>query len=403
MRWIVAIVLLCALTGSAQAADNQAYLGIFAETTAMRMPGMPAMPELPPGMPEMPGMAMFSGKPEKKLNIRLWYPGVAPTNAAASVAPPAGLKQGPKLDLEIYKPTPEDINPSVGPGGPGGQSQQPSDFTIKIYWGSSKTVKPGQPKIIKFDKAMMDKPENKEAMARVKAAQSRQGGDLYRPGYTTAYWPTKKQPGKIDPAAALPGTYTLTSNYAGNIAIDATNDVVFLDPFDLTSPKLEKKIPLEQSIGLVWKQIPKALGLYSTMMGFEGKNTMIIWSSSEVYNEGLMGMFGGYMQMAEVKERVQTTVMMKGDRTSVDIPAGIFQKCDFSMLEMVGYGPGAALATGQPLPRIQTKTSLRLMLNSQMTGGMEMPESEEDGESMAPPDDEPPPPPPMEEEPESSD
>ncbi len=407
MKWILAALLLVAVVGSAQAADDQAYLGIFAETTVMRMSGMPvmpAMPALPAGMPAIPGMGMFSGAPERKLNVRLWSPGVAPANATASIAPPDGLKLGKKLDLEIYKPETERGGPGMEQGGTGDQGGQ-TEFTIKIYWGSSKTVKEGQPKIIHFDKAAMDKPEYKEQMARVKAAQSRQG-DLYRPGYTTAYWPTKKQPGKIDPNALLTGNYALTTNYTGNIAIDAPSDVVFLDPFDLTSPKLDKKLQLDQSVGMVWKPIPNALGLYATMMGFEGKSTMIIWSSSEVYSEALMGMIGGYMQMAEVKERVKSTVMMKGDQTKVDIPAGIFKNTDFSMLEMVGYGPGAALPSGQPLPRIQSKTSLRLII-SKMAGGTP-PEANDttapptlepaDGDAPPPeppplPDPEPPPPP----------
>ena len=42
------------------------------------------------------------------------------------------------------------------------------------------------------------------------------------------------------------------------------------------------------------------------------------------------------------------------------------------MLTMIGYGSGAALAEGQPLPRVQTKTTLNAMLGGKAMG--EMPE-----------------------------
>jgi len=70
----------------------------------------------------------------------------------------------------------------------------------------------------------------------------------------------------------------------------------------------------------------------------------------------------GFLQMAEVREFVKQTVFMSGDRTKVNVPAGIFENCDMAMFNMVGYGPGAALDKAQPIPRIQTKTSLRITL-----------------------------------------
>ena len=68
------------------------------------MAGMPPMDlsGLPPGIKLPPQAMMFSGKANRLLNIRLWSPTIAPANATASVAPPAGLKQGAKLDLELY-------------------------------------------------------------------------------------------------------------------------------------------------------------------------------------------------------------------------------------------------------------------------------------------------------------
>jgi hypothetical protein len=66
------------------------------------------------------------------------------------------------------------------------------------------------------------------------------------------------------------------------------------------------------------------------------------------------------------------TVFMKGDRAAVTVPAGIFANADMAMFQMVGYGPGAALDKAQPLPRIQTKTKLNMML-----GGKKMPKMDQ--------------------------
>ena len=70
----------------------------------------------------------------------------------------------------------------------------------------------------------------------------------------------------------------------------------------------------------------------------------------------------GFLQMSEVKDYVSQKVFMPGDQTSADVPAGIFANADFTMFNMVGYGPGAALDKAQPLPRIQTKTTMQIML-----------------------------------------
>ena len=364
-RALLVLMLLLAATG-ALAADNQAYLAILAETTAHKTAGMPAMPEMPAGvsMPNLPELrAMLSGAPQRLLNVRLWSPGIAPADAFAYIIPPAGLKQGDRLNLEIYRPPTETVEGGQPGPGPGAEAAQ--GFTIKIYWGSSETVRPGQPKIIRWEGLT---PEQKALMQKQANEARGQSSYFYRENWTTTYWPTKTQPGKIAPDASLVGNYALTTNYTGSVAIDAPSTVNFLAPFELTSPKLDRVVPLADPIRLVWKPIPTALGLHAAIFGMEGKNTLTLWSSSEVETEGTMTDWG-YLEMAKVLELVKSTVMMKGDRTSATVPAGIFQNCDMASLSMVGYGPGTALDQGQPLPRIQTKTTLTVML-----GGKSMPD-----------------------------
>ncbi len=338
--------------------QDQAFFAILAETKVGRMAGMPVidLSELPPGFKLPPQAMMFSGKPSRLLNVRLWSPSIAPANATASVAPPAGLKQGNKLDLELYRPEAAGGTGKVRGFDP---EANPEKFTIKIYWGSSETVKEGQPRIMTWGNLT---PEQKEAMNnRARESQQGEGSYYYKAGWTTGYWPTKKQPGSIADDASLVGKYSLTTSYTGNVDIEAPSDVNFLPGILMSKPNLENKIDLKKSINFEWGSITNALGLNAAIMGMEGNNTLIFWSSSEVFTEALMGDMG-FLQMAEVRDFVSKTMFMEGTQTKVSVPAGIFQNADFAMMNMAGYGPGSALEKAQPLPRIQTKTSLMLML-----------------------------------------
>lgn len=346
-----------ALTTPAAQSD-QAFFAILAETKMGRMAGMPVidLSGLPPGVKLPPEAMAMAGKPARVLNIRLWSPSIAPKDATASVAPPAGLKQGAKLNLELYRPEPgketgpRDFNPD----------KDPEKMTIKIYWGSSTTVRAGQPKVITWNGLT---PEQRQAMKdQASEAQAGKSSYFYKEGWTTGYWPTSKQPGAIDDLASLIGNYSLTTNYTGNVNIEAPSNVNFLDPISITAPDLSEAINLKGAISFAWKQIPNALGLHATAFGMEGKNTIIMWSSSEKEAGAVMGSNWGFMQMAEVRAKVAETVFMPGPTTKVDIPAGIFANVDYAMMQMSGYGPGAALDKAQPLPRIQTKTSLQVML-----------------------------------------
>ncbi len=376
MRRFAVIAALMCVASIAHAEQNQAFLAIQAETTVMKMAGMPAMPkiEMPAGMkmpegvkmPSGPQMAMLSGEPTRSLNVRLWSPSIAPADAFAYITPPAGLKQGNKLDLELYRPKPEQTKDTPKTDGDDSFDPQSNpNFTIKIYWGSSETVKPGQPKVIKWTGLSADQQGEMEMQAKkLEAAQSY----FYKENWTTGYWPTAKQPGEIAADASLVGDYALTTNYTGNVKIEAAKDVDFLAPITMSSPDIAGKIDFASFIPFKWKQIPNALGLYASIIGMEGENTLILWSSSEVYQENLMADLG-FPQMAEVREFVKQTVFMKGDQTKVTVPAGIFKDSDTVMFSMYGYGPGAALDKAQPLPRIQTKTTLSIML-----GGKDMPD-----------------------------
>ena len=104
---VIALLSLLAVCSIAWPADDQAYLGIFAETYVMKMPGMPGMADIPKEMlDKIPNAEMLMGKAQRVLDVRLWSPGLAPMDATAWLAPPDGLKQGPRLDLDLFRPQP---------------------------------------------------------------------------------------------------------------------------------------------------------------------------------------------------------------------------------------------------------------------------------------------------------
>jgi hypothetical protein len=144
-------------------------------------------------------------------------------------------------------------------------------------------------------------------------------------------------------------------------------EVNFLASIEMSSPNLEKAVDLGDAIVFKWTGIPNALGLHAQVMGMNtDAKTMTIWTSSEEKPD--WGVSFDYLQMAEVKSLVEKQIVMAGDRVEVTVPAAIFKDADMVMMQMIGYGPGAALGEGQPIPRVQTKTTVSIML-----GGKKMP------------------------------
>jgi hypothetical protein len=370
MRTTTALIaLLTAAAVSSHADDKQAYLGVFAETTSMKIVGMampaglPAGIKLPAGvkLPAAATNALKMFQPHRTLTVRLWSPGIAPDSATASLAVPDTLKLGPKLDLDLYRPKPSEGTVG-GAGGPDGGVN--AEMTIKRYWGSSATVKPGQPEVIEFKGLSADQ----QALMQASAAKMRRSTSyFYKPDWTTGYWPTQNQPGAVEDDAALTGHYALSSSYSGNVELEVPSNVNFLAPIEMSSPKLEKVIDLGDAITFRWSGIPNALGLHANIFGMnQDAKTIIMWSSSEAKPD--MGVNYDYLEMSEVRDLVKKDMVMAGDRVDVTVPAGIFKDADMVMFQMIGYGPGAATDKGQPLPRVQTKTTLMIML-----GGKKMP------------------------------
>jgi len=377
-RWIgltlvAGLVLSAGLVWAAED-EGKSYLGMFAETTINVMPGMPKM-TLPPGMDinQLPpaARAMFKGGATRRFTVRLWSDGIAPADAYAKIAAPEGLGQGPTLDLGLYRPKPGQTTAEDEVDMPEPTEAQMKKFTIKRYWGSSATVKAGQPKVWTFGDLT---PEQQEAMKKAqkeqmaKAREAASSSYFYKPNWTTGYWPTDQQPGEVTDESKLVGGYTLDTNYTGGASIDVPATVNFLGAFELSSPDLSQHPDLTKSLDFQWAAIPNLLGAHATITGMIGQDTIIMWSSSEVEDEG-MG-FEQYMQMADVRAAVEKRQFMGPDQVEVIVPAGIFADCDFVSMQMQGWGTGAARDDTVPLIRVQTRTGLTCMLGGKKMAGM---------------------------------
>lgn len=338
----------------ALAADDQATLRIFADAQVMRIAGMPEMPALPnlpvniPGLSSIPGL---SGAPLRMLSVRLFAPIIAPDNATASLAIPTALKLGPKLDLALYRPTAEE--PQEGEINP----EQVPDFTVLRYWGSSLTVKEGQPETINWGALT---PEQEALLREQMQKAAKKSSYFYGEDWTTGYWPSGKATGNVDAKASLVGKYALTTTFIGNVALEVPKGVDFLSGIKLTSPDLTGFPPLDQAMTFTWEPVKGVFGYHAIITGMKGEKTMITWSSSEV-KEDTMGTWD-YLDADRVADLVKQKVVMAPDRTDFSVPAAIFKDCDAVFLMMIGYGPGVAPGQGQPLPTLQTRTTLMAML-----------------------------------------
>jgi hypothetical protein len=298
----------------------------------------------------------------RTLDLRLWTPGLAPAEAKAWVTPPAGLGQGPRLDLALYRPKLGDEPPATWqPGYP--------EVTVKLYWGSAKTVRAGQPKIFKM------KDLSPAQLARFGMRVHQGGGPdtteyCCQPGWTTAHWTTPRPLGGTGVPASLGGTFALDTTYAGATKIDVPAGLDFPPPITLTSPDLAARPDLAAGIRLAWTPSPNLLGYNAIAIGGQDESpvgtpdngpqeTVIVWTAAE---EPELDTSDHFLSAEDVSARVANQRFLPGNAAACDIPAGIFAHADFAIVSLTGFGRGATL-NGGPLPaQIQTRTSLRLFL-----------------------------------------
>lgn len=353
---LVGVLALCAL-----AAEDDAFLAITIDTSFTKMVGMPEieMPDLgdlPEGF-ELPpeALAMFGGgAPTHQMEVKLWSPGDAPAGAEATLTPPAGFQGGAALPLEIQRSGERKERRDPSEREPFNPDDMP-DMTIKQYWGSSRTVRDGQPRIIRLrdevDLDNFDWDAVDDHLAAIEAAQDRAD----EKGWTSATWPNEraKHP-QLTLQDLLPGVWNLATSYTGNATLQVPTNVNILGHFELAG--LTEEPDWSQFLDLTWKPIPGLLGSQATMVGSEDENTMVIWSSVETtdYDEPPWD----YLSAAAVRAAIQQKLIVPPDTTTLYVPAGIFADSQHTSLMMTGWGQGAANDEGDTKVRLQLKTEL---------------------------------------------
>jgi len=377
-RLLLAVVALVLSAGCAWAARDRASLAILAETRVRRVALMPVATPPPPGVEEeeLPSESelIAGGKPLHLLGVRLWSPGIAPSNARASLALPPGLRLGERLDLDIYRPKPGQTVPEV---------EAPAavpNYTLKVYWGSSATVRPRQPRVMRLSDLTG---EQQAALLRLLAevALGPPGPRFYRPGWTTASWPALGPPGHLPEGASLAGRYTLTTDYTGGATIRAPRGKRFLPPQALALPDLTKRAALDRALTLRWRRLRKLVGQQAMILGKEGPDTLVIWSAAERAGAAPFREWSD-LEAAAVRALVRRDELLKPGRTRAVVPAGIFTNVDLAHLVLIGYGPQLTANRPNLRARLATNTTLLAVLGGKALPGTATHEIESEKEEM---------------------
>jgi hypothetical protein len=227
----------------------------------------------------------------------------------AKHAIPAGMKMG--RELPLIRPARQPAEPSAA-GVPEGQE----NWTLKIYWGSSKTVQKGQPLVISPQDMRSGKGKFSELAGGSRGV--RKGAPPA--GWGWGEWPNRQSSVPVPAGASLRGEHVVTGNYLLDMKFNiAQHDFL---------PPLEAQIgggDLDASIPVSWKPVRGAVGYFAyAMAANQAKKETIIWTSSSRPSMGIQG----HEHSARIKELVKAGIVMKPDANDCDIPAGIFAGCE---------------------------------------------------------------------------
>ena len=243
----------------------------------------------------------------------------------AGVGVPEGLKVASPIQLLI------DLR-QAPKAGPAEKPNAKSRFVVKTYWGSAKEVLQGQPRVSMSDEAATAAPADK------------------LPDASYAYWsPDLVKPLEAD--AAVPGTYTLTTNYCGGTSVTLESDQDFLDPIDLVG--IPQKANLDKPIRITWKTVPRALGYLVTATGGSATES-VNWTSS-ADPDAVKGVEERPHSRDEVAGYVDKKVLLAPYTVTCTIPAGVFRGSKSVFVNVTAFGPDKA----QTRDGIETRVIVR--------------------------------------------
>jgi hypothetical protein len=371
--------ILIALPAASQQGKGAPKTQLWLDVATHSMAGMPDMSS------GMGGMAMrmfggdaaqnnygntrFAGLPGRYLDIALLN-ALNPGKDAEDLIP-TGLQLGKSLPLLPPKAT--------QPSEPGGMSRPGMNdgnakARILMYWGCSTTVRPGQPKEIKFE--VKDGKVSGNAAAMGNAMQGRYVPDrTVNVGPSYALWPNEKHRKIVPKNGSLVGNHRiLGEKIPESMQFDLTQQQDFMPAIALGSTG-------DLASGQTWKwpQVDRAKGYFLHAMGMQG-DAMVFWSSSETADAG-MGIFD-YLPPSTVDKWIKEKVLLAPTVTSCAMPKGIFagngQQAAGGVMQMIAFGPESAFAW-PPKPadpkvawnpewnvRVRTKSTTTAMLGMDM-------------------------------------
>jgi len=317
------------------------------------------------------GSAQHPGMPGKYVDIALLNQ-LNPGKPAEDLVP-AGMQLGKSLPLLPPKPA----EPAKLGGTPQyGMADGNAKARILIYWGCGATIRPGQPREIKFEvkngKVIGDTSKWGTAMqGRYAPDRSIDTGPQY------ALWPNEQHRRMVPDNGSLIGNHDIEGEkIPASMQFELTQLQDFMPKIALTGSGAP-----DSGITYNWRSVDRAKGYFLAAMGMQD-DAMVFWSSSETPDAG-MGIVD-YLPPSTVEKWIREKVLLAPSVTSCTIPKGIFAgsngQAAGGMLQMIAYGPETHIVY-PPKPadpkaawnpewdvRVRNKSTATAMLGMQVDG-----------------------------------
>jgi hypothetical protein len=198
-----------------------------------------------------------------------------------------------------------------------------------LYWGCGNEIRPGQPKIL--DMATATPGDYAKFFVARSATQRGAHSAAGRP-----VWPNPDDSRMVPADASLLGEHA----YSGKGIPDGFR---FQIPAaqDLMPPLSLEQADKNGATDLSWNSISTARAYFVSAMGSNGKEDMVMWSSSELADTGFGLM--DYQTNAAVDRWLKEKVLLMPNTTSCTVPKGIFGEHG-GMLRLIAYGDELNLA-----------------------------------------------------------
>ena len=198
-----------------------------------------------------------------------------------------------------------------------------------LYWGCGSEIRPGQPKIL--DMATASPGDYAKFFVARSATQRGAHSAAGRP-----VWPNPEDNRMVPANASLLGEHA----FSGKGIPDGFR---FQIPAaqDLMPPLSLEQADKNGATDLSWNSISTARGYFVSAMGSNGKEDMVMWSSSELADTGFGLM--DYQTNAAVDRWLKEKVLLMPNTTSCTVPKGIFGEHG-GMLRVIAYGDELNLA-----------------------------------------------------------